>query len=47
MRDTILVITPFILSGFILNLTTTVNQTIFSKIMIGAKGLDEIDITTA
>ena len=47
MRDTILVITPFILSGVILNLTTTVNQTIFSKIMIGAKGLDEIDITTA
>jgi stage V sporulation protein B len=47
MRDTILVITPFILSGFILNLTTTVNQTIFSRIMIGAKGLDEIDITTA
>ena len=32
MRDTILVITPFILSGFILNLTTTVNQTIFSRI---------------
>ena len=47
MRDTILVITPFILSGFILNLTTTVNQTIFSRIMIDAKGLDEIDITTA
>ncbi len=47
MKDTILVITPFILSGFILNLTTTVNQTIFSGIMITEKHLNEIDVTTA
>ncbi len=47
LRDTVLVITPFILSGFILNLTTTVNQTIYSNVMIGMKGMDEIEISTA
>ncbi len=46
-RDTILVITPFILSGFILNLTTTVNQTIYSNIMIRAWHVDEIEVSTA
>ena len=47
LRDTILVITPFILSGFILNLTTTVNQTIYTNIMIRAKHADEVAVSTA
>jgi stage V sporulation protein B len=47
LRDTILVITPFILSGFILNLTTTVNQTIYYNIMAGVKGMDEFEMSTA
>ena len=46
MRETILVITPFILSSFILNLTTSVNQTIFMKIMIGMRGWEEVMTTT-
>lgn len=47
LRDTILVITPFILSGFILNLTTTVNQTIYTNIMIGLKGMEEVEVSKA
>lgn len=47
LKNTILVITPFILSGFILNLTTTVNQTIYSNIMTGMKGMDEKVMSTA
>lgn len=47
LRDTILVITPFILSGFILNLTTTVNQTIYFNIMMGVKGMVEREVSTA
>ena len=46
MKETILVITPFILSSFILNLTTSVNQTIFMKIMIGIRGWEEVMTTT-
>ena len=46
MKETILVITPFILSSFILNLTTSVNQTIFMKIMIGVRGWEEVMTTT-
>lgn len=45
-KETILVITPFMLSGVILNLTTSLNQTIYYKIIIGAKGLAEMDATT-
>ena len=47
LKNTILVITPFILSGFILNLTTTVNQTIYYNIMAGVKGMDEFEMSTA
>ena len=46
MKETILVITPFILSSFILNLTTSVNQTIFMKIMIGVRHWEEVGTTT-
>ena len=46
MKETILVITPFILSSFILNLTTALNQTIYSKIMIGTRNFDEAIIST-
>ena len=46
MKETILVITPFILSSFILNLTTSVNQTIFMKIMIGVRQWEEVSTTT-
>jgi stage V sporulation protein B len=47
MKETILVITPFMLSGFILNLTTSLNQTIFYRIMIQVRSMDEIAATTA
>ena len=46
MKETIFVITPFILSSFILNLTTSVNQTIFMKIMIGTRHWEEVMTTT-
>ncbi len=46
LKETILVITPFILSSFILNLTTALNQTVYSKIMIGARNYDEAIIST-
>ena len=46
MKETILVITPFILSSFILNLTTSVNQTIFMKVMIGRRQWEEVMTTT-
>ena len=45
MKETVLVITPFILSSFILNLTTSLNQTIFMKTLIG-RGGQEVVITT-
>ena len=46
MIETILVITPFILSSFIMNLTTSLNQTIFIKIMIQYKHWEEALTTT-
>ena len=46
MVETILVITPFILSSFIMNLTTSLNQTIFIKIMIQYKHWEEALTTT-
>lgn len=46
MKETIMVITPFILSSFILNLTTSVNMTIFEKMMIGVRGWEEVTTTT-
>ena len=46
MKSTILVITPFILSSFILNLTTTLNQMIYLKMMIDGRGLSEPAVTT-
>lgn len=45
-RETVLVITPFMLSGFIMNLTTSLNQTIFMKIMINMKGMEDTAVTT-
>lgn len=46
MKETILVITPFILSSFIMNLTTSLNQTIFIKVMIGYRHWEEALTTT-
>ena len=46
MKETVFVITPFILSSFILNLTTSVNQTIFMKTMIGVRHWEEVGTTT-
>ena len=46
LKETVLVITPFMLSGFILNLTTSLNQTIYYKIMINLRGMDETLATT-
>lgn len=41
-KETILVITPFMLSGVILNLTTSLNQTIYLHILIDLKHMDEV-----
>ena len=41
LRDTILVITPFMLSGVIMNLTTSLNQTIYMRMLIDLKGAGE------
>ena len=46
MKSTILVITPFILSSFILNLTTTLDQIVYLKMMINGRGLAEAAVTT-
>ena len=46
LRDTILVITPFMLSGVIMNLTTSLNQTIYMRMLIDLKGAGEIATTT-
>ena len=40
------VVTPFILSTCIYNLTTSLNQTLYLKMMIGLKRMDEIRATT-
>ncbi|MBR3368109.1 MAG: polysaccharide biosynthesis protein [Lachnospiraceae bacterium] len=46
MRATILVITPFILSSFIMNLSTSLDQTIYLKHMINVRGAEETAVTT-
>lgn len=46
LRDTVLVITPFMLSGVIMNLTTSLNQTIYMRMLIDLKGAGEIATTT-
>ena len=46
MRSTILVITPFIVSSFILNLTTTLDQMIYLNMMIDGRRLPEAAVTT-
>ena len=46
MKSTILVITPFIASSFILNLTTTLDQMIYLNMLIDVKGLSEPAVTT-
>ena len=43
--EVICVVTPFVLSSFILNLTTSLNQTIYTKILMAGRGMDEIGIT--
>lgn len=45
-KETILVITPFMLSGVILNLTTSLNQTIYMNILIRVQGMAETAATT-
>lgn len=46
--EVIRVVTPFVLSSFILNLTTTLNQTIYTKVLMSLKvnNLDEATVTT-
>lgn len=46
LRNTVLVITPFMLSGVIMNLTTSLNQTIYMRMLIDLKGAGEIATTT-
>ena len=46
-KTIILVVTPFILSTFIYNFTTMLDQTIFTNILIGVKGIAEKDVSTA
>ena len=46
MKETMLAITPFILSSFILNLTTSLNQTIFLREVIQSGTMTDIEATT-
>ena len=46
MKSTILVITPFIASSFILNLTTTLDQMIYLNMLIDLRHLPEAAVTT-
>lgn len=46
MKSTILVITPFIVSSFILNLTTTLDQMIYLNMLIDGRHLPEAAVTT-
>lgn len=41
LKNIFLVVTPFILSTFLYNCSTAVNQTIYSKIMMGVNGMTE------
>jgi stage V sporulation protein B len=45
LKEVIRVVTPFILSSFILNLTTSLNQTIYSSVMMDVKGLEQSVVT--
>lgn len=45
-KDTVLVITPFMLSGVIMNLTTALNQTIYLQTMIQYMHQDGTEVTT-
>ncbi len=45
-KETLLVITPFMLSGVVLNLTTALNQTIYMRIMIYLREVGETTATT-
>ncbi|WP_130836684.1 putative polysaccharide biosynthesis protein [Lachnoclostridium sp. Marseille-P6806] len=47
LRTVMAVVTPFVLSSFILNLTTSLNQTIYTRIFTSARGLDEAAVTMA
>ena len=44
-REVIRVVTPFVLSSFIMNLTTTLNQTIFTKVLMNFRDMDESMVT--
>ena len=46
MKSTILVITPFVVSNFILNLTTTLDQMIYLNMLIDGRRLSEAAVTT-
>ena len=46
MKSTILVITPFIISSFILNLTTTLDQVVYLNMLIDGRRLPEAAVTT-
>ena len=46
MKSTILVITPFVVSNFILNLTTTLDQMIYLNMLIDGRKLSEAAVTT-
>lgn len=43
-RRIFLVVTPFILSTFIYNLSTSLNSTLFTRILIHAKNMEESDV---
>ena len=45
-RMIIMIVTPFILSTFIYNLSTSLNATLFSRILMHVKGLDEAEIAS-
>ncbi len=46
LKLTVMVITPFILSSFILNLTTSMNQTIYYKMMLAPDNYNEAEVAT-
>lgn len=46
LKEMVLVVTPFILSTFIYNCLTAVDQTVYSRIMIGLKGTAESQAAT-
>lgn len=45
-KEILLIVTPFILSTFIYNCSTAVNQTIYSRVMIAAKGMKQTEAAT-